>query len=88
MPLVSVVEGLKKAQAGKYAIPCLCTSEQHGTQGIFQALEAKRAPGLLGIYSGILDMPNIHQVAAQLRAYGEQARVPFSIILDHGDFEH
>jgi len=89
MPLVSVIEGLNKAQAGKYAIPCLCTSEQHGTQGIFQALEAKRAPGLLGIYSGILDRPDIEMVAAQLRSFGKQATVPFSIILDHGaDFDH
>jgi len=46
MPLVSAREEIKKAQAGKYALPCFDTFEMLGTEGMFAAIEEKKAPAL------------------------------------------
>ncbi len=89
MPLVSILDELKKAQAGGYALPCFDTFEMHGTLGIFDALEAKRAPGIVGLYSGMFDRPHPRAFADYVRAMAQEATVPISIILDHGaSFEH
>jgi fructose-bisphosphate aldolase class II len=89
MPLVSILSELKKAQQDQYAIPCFDTFEMMGTQGIFAALEKKCAPGIVGLYSGLLDRPNARAAVAMVRTMAEDATVPVSLILDHGrDFEH
>lgn len=89
MPLVSILNELKKAQAGGYAIPCFDTFEMHGTLGIFDAIEAKRAPVMIGLYTAMFDQPNPRALTDYIRALAEAATVPVSIILDHGaSFEH
>ncbi len=89
MPLISILDELKKAQREQYAIPCFDTFELMGTQGIFAALEAKRAPAIIGLYSGLFDRPNAGAVIAMVRALAQEATVPVSLIIDHGaDFEH
>jgi fructose-bisphosphate aldolase class II len=89
MPLVSILDELRKAQVGLYAIPCFDTFEMMGTQGILAALEAKRAPGIVGIYSGALDRPSGRAFAAFVRTMADGATVPVSLILDHGaSYEH
>ena len=49
MPLVSMVSELKKAQAGRYAVPLFNTFEMKGFEGTLEALEKSRAPGIMGI---------------------------------------
>lgn len=89
MALVSILNELKKAQKGGYAIPCFDTPEMLGTQGIFEALEEKKAPGIIGLYTGMFNRPNPRAFTDFVRAMAEEATVPVSIILDHGDsFEH
>jgi fructose-bisphosphate aldolase class II len=89
MPLVSILGELKKGQAGGYALPCFDTFEMHGTLGIFDALEAKRAPAMVGLWSGMFDRPHPRALVDYVRAMAEEATVPVSIILDHGaSFEH
>jgi fructose-bisphosphate aldolase class II len=89
MALVSILSELKRAQQEGYAIPCFDTVEMMGTQGIFAALEAKRAPGIIGLWSGLLDRPHARAFTAMVRTMAEEATVPISIIIDHGaDFEH
>jgi len=89
MPLVSILGELKKAQENGYAIPCFDTFEMLGTQGIFDALEEKHAPGIIAIYSGMLDKTNPRAFANFVRAMAEETTAPVSIILDHGaSFEH
>jgi fructose-bisphosphate aldolase class II len=89
MPLVSILDELRKAQQAQYAVPCFDTFEMMGTQGIVAALEEKRAPGIIGLYSGIFDRPNARAITALVRTMAEDATVPISLILDHGkDFEH
>ena len=82
MPLVSILNELKKAQAGGYAIPCFDTFEMHGTQGIFDAVEAKRAPVMVGLYTRMFDQPSPRALTDYIRALAEEATVPVSIILD------
>jgi fructose-bisphosphate aldolase class II len=89
MPLVSILSELKKAQQGRYGLPCFDTMEMAGTQGIFQALEEKRAPAMVGVWTGIFDRPNPGAMPALVRSMAEDATVPVSLILDHGaSFEH
>jgi fructose-bisphosphate aldolase, class II len=89
MPLVSILTELKKAQQGRYGLPCFDTMEMLGTQGIFQALEEKRAPAMVGVWTGIFDRPNPGAFVALVRSMAEDATVPVSLILDHGaSFEH
>ena len=89
MPLVSILDELKKARAGGYAIPCFDTVEMSGTLGIFDALEAKRAPAMIGLYTGMFERPHPRAFTDYVRALAKEATVPVSIILDHGaSFEH
>ncbi len=89
MPLMSILNELKKAQAGGYAIPCFDTFEMHGTLGIFEAAEAKRAPVMIGLYTAMFDRPNPRAFTEYVRILAQEASVPVSIILDHGaSFEH
>jgi fructose-bisphosphate aldolase class II len=89
MSLVSILDELKKAQSGGYALPCFDTFEMQGTLGIVDALETKRAPGMIGLYSGMFDRPHPRAFTDYVRVLAEEATVPVSIILDHGaSFEH
>jgi fructose-bisphosphate aldolase class II len=89
MPLVSILDELQKAQAGGYAIPCFDTFEMHGTMGILDAVEARRAPVMIGLYTRMFDQPNPRALTQYVRALAKEATVPVSIILDHGaSFEH
>ena len=84
MPLVSILDELKKAQQNRYAIPCFDTFDMVSAQGIFDALEEQRAPGIVAIYTGVLDQPDPRPFVACVRAMAESASVPVSLILDHG----
>ena len=75
MPLVSVLPGLQKAQREHYALPCFDTVEMSGTQGIYEALEEARAPGLIGIWSGMLDRPYARSTVAAIRAKWPKAKI-------------
>ncbi len=89
MPLVSFLQQLQKGQANGYAVPCFDTFEMHGTQGIFDALEAKRAPGIIGLYTRLMEEPHARAFTDFVRDLAQEATVPVSIILDHGaSFEH
>ena len=89
MPLVSILSKLKQAQREGFAVPCFDTFEMMGTQGIVSALENKRAPGIIGLYSGIFDRPYARSIVEMVRAIAQDAAVPISLILDHGaDYEH
>ena len=84
MALVSALEQLRSAQLGGYAVPCFDTFEMEGTLGILDALETKRAPGIIGIYDGLLTEVHGRAFATLVRVLAEESTVPVSIILDHG----
>ncbi len=85
MALVSILDELKKAQAGGYALPLFDTPEMAGTQGIFAALEAKRSPGIVALWSQLAERPNTQAFLDYIRALAKEAAVPVSLMLDHGN---
>lgn len=84
MPLVTILDEMKKAQAVGYAIPCFDTFEMHGTLGIIEALEGQRAPGIIGLYTSMFSRPNPEALTNYVKVLSEASAVPISIILDHG----
>ncbi len=84
MPLVSIGEELKRAQAGGYALPLFDTADVQSTEGMIQALEDRKAPAMIALYSGALERPNGRAMAAYIRTRAEEASVPISLMLDHG----
>jgi fructose-bisphosphate aldolase class II len=84
MPLTPIRTELKKAQAKGYAIPLYDVFEMQGTEGLFAALEEKRAPTIIALYSQFIDHPNAEAFAAYIRTKAEQSPVPVSLMLDHG----
>jgi len=84
MPLVSIREELKKAQAGQYAVPLYDVFEMQAVEGVFEALEEKRAPAIVAIYGPFVEMPNAESFAAFIRTMAQNATVPVSMMLDHG----
>jgi len=84
MPLGSIGNELRKAQSGRYAVPCFDTFEMMGTQGMLAALEEKRSPAIVAVYAGTVDRPGAGAFSALIRALAEEATVPISLMLDHG----
>ena len=89
MPLVSIVEQLKRGRSEGFAVPLFDTFNMETTEGMFQALEETHAPGIIAIYSGLLEHPNAPALAAYLHERATSAPGPVSVMLDHGQsFEH
>ncbi len=84
MSLVSIVEELQRATEGHYALPLYDTFDMFSTEGMFLAAEEKRAPFMLALYAGTLELPNARAHATYIRMRAEQATVPVSLWLDHG----
>jgi fructose-bisphosphate aldolase class II len=84
MPLVPMVESLRRAQAQSYALPCFCAFEMLGAEGVLAALEDRRAPAIVAVYAGQVDKPHARAFVALLRELAQAATVPVSLMLDHG----
>ena len=84
MPLLSLSAELQRAREGRYAVPCFDVFDVQSAEGVFAALEDKRAPASIGLWGGVLEQTNARALAAYLRARAEDASVPVSLILDHG----
>jgi fructose-bisphosphate aldolase class II len=84
MTLVSIKQELIKAKQGRYAVPLYDVFEMQGMEGMMDALAEKRAPTIIGVYSGIFNQPFSRALAAYLRCRAEETDVPMSLMLDHG----
>jgi fructose-bisphosphate aldolase, class II len=84
MPLVSIREEIRKARAGGYSLPLFVTFDLMSSEGIFQALDEKRSPAMVAIYTAWLDRPTVGALVAIVKTLAREARVPVSLILDHG----
>jgi fructose-bisphosphate aldolase class II len=84
MALVSVKQALLAAQAGGYALPLFDTFDMPATDGMFQAFEEKRAHAFIGLYGGFFEQPNADANVAYIRECAAAAKVPTSLMLDHG----
>jgi fructose-bisphosphate aldolase, class II len=84
MPLVSMIKELKQAQSMQYAVPLFNFCEMNAVEGIVAALEESKAPGILGIYTHLIDDRRIEAYVAFICKLCEKASVPISLMLDHG----
>jgi ketose-bisphosphate aldolase len=84
MPLVSIGGELEKAKKGCYAIPLFNVFEMKGCEGVFEALERKRAPAIVALNSVAFEEQSSHAFAAFVRSMAVRASVPVSLMLDHG----
>ncbi len=84
MPLQSMISELKKAQRGQYAVPLFNFCEMTAVEGIVAALEERKAPGILGIYTHLIDDRKIGAYVSFVREICKDVTVPVSLMLDHG----
>ena len=84
MPLVSIKEELEKARAGGYALPLFDTLDSCSAQGIIAALEEKKAPGIVALWSELVERPDTRAFVSYLRCLAQDSPVPVSLMLDHG----
>ena len=85
MTLVSIKKELDKAIQGSYGIPLFDVFDMSSVDGVFEALEGKRAPTILGIYTSFFAAPNAEAFAAYIQTRSQHNSVPVSLMLDHGD---
>lgn len=89
MPLVSICQSLKRAQAEHYAIPLFDVFDSTSVDGIFAAMEAEHAPVIVAMYTGVFDQPNARPLADYIRTRAASSPAPAALMLDHGgSFEH
>ena len=84
MPLVPFGGELEKAKKGSYAVPLFNVFEMKGCEGVFEAVEHKRAPVIVALNSVAFEEQSSHAFAAFVRSMAERASVPVSLMLDHG----
>ncbi len=84
MPLVSIIETLRKASSGRFAVPLFDAFEMNAVEGIIAAAEEKKAPVIVAIYDALLLLPTVSSYAAFIRDVAERSPVPVSLMLDHG----
>jgi len=84
MPVVTIIGELERARREGYALPLFDTVDMQSTEGMFRAFLEKRAPGIVALYSGLLQRPSTEALVAYIRTRAEGADVPVSLMLDHG----
>ncbi|MGA2820034.1 MAG: class II fructose-bisphosphate aldolase [Anaerolineales bacterium] len=84
MPLVSIKQDLIRAMTEAYAVPLFDVFTMQDIDGVFDALEEKRAPTILAVYCEFIDMPTAEAVAGYVKARARRTTVPVSLMLDHG----
>jgi fructose-bisphosphate aldolase, class II len=84
MPLVSIIETLRKASSGRFAVPLFDAFEMNAVEGIIAAAEEKKAPVIIAIYDALLLLPTVSSYTAFIRDIAERSPVPVSLMLDHG----
>ncbi len=83
MPLVTGLEILSAARAGKYGVGAFNTNDMEITQAILEAAEETRSPVIVALSEGALKYGGAILVDI-VKILGAQATVPVAIHLDHG----
>ncbi len=84
MPLVTVAELLKKAEAGGYAVGAFNCNNMEIVQAIVAAAEAEQAPVIIQASQGAIKYAGIDYIAALTRTAADKSPVPIALHLDHG----
>ena len=89
MPLVSIGQALRRAQAEHFAVPLFDAFDSTSVDGILTAAEEKHAPVIVALYTGILDQPGARPLTDYIRSRAAATPAPAALMLDHGgSFEH
>lgn len=65
-------------------MPLYDVFDMQAVEGVFEALEEKRAPAIVAIYGPFVERPSAESFAAFICTMAKNATVPVSIMLDHG----
>lgn len=84
MPLVSIIQTLRTASSGRFAVPLFDAFEMSAVEGIIAAAEERSAPVIVAIYDALLAVPAVSSYAAFIRDAAARSAVPVSLMLDHG----
>jgi fructose-bisphosphate aldolase, class II len=84
MPLVSIVDTVRRAQSEGWAVPLLGAVDSLTLDAVFAAAEAERAPVILGVYASVCSDPRVAALAAYARQRAADSDLPVSLMLDHG----
>src|SRR4030042_1622995 len=58
--------------------------DMFSTEGFFLAAEAKQAPVIVALYSGIINRPSTPSLVAYIQERARRSPYPVSLMLDHG----
>ncbi|MFX4262681.1 class II fructose-1,6-bisphosphate aldolase [Pelotomaculum propionicicum] len=84
MSLTSVVELLKKAEGGGYAVGAFNCNNMEIVQAIVAAAEAENAPVIMQASQGAIKYAGIDYIVAMANLAAERTHVPVALHLDHG----
>jgi len=84
MPLVSIRDEVRKAEAGGYAVPMFLVFDLASAEGLFAALREKRSPAMVGVYADWVNRACGAALAAMIRTLAAESTAPVSLALDHG----
>jgi fructose-bisphosphate aldolase, class II len=84
MPMTSILPVLARGQREGFAVPLIDIFDSLSTDGVAEAFAEKRAPGIIGVWSGLLTRPNAQALIAYTKAQIEHLPGTVSLMLDHG----
>ena len=86
MPLVTTTEMFKKAYDGGYAVGAFNVNNMEIVQGITEACQEQKAPGVLQVSKGARAYANHNYLVKMVQAAVENCPdIPIALHLDHGD---
>ncbi|MGI9953114.1 class II fructose-1,6-bisphosphate aldolase [Moorellaceae bacterium AZ2] len=84
MPLVTLAEVLKKAEAESFAVGAFNCNNMEIVQAIIEAAEAESSPVVIQASQGALKYAGLDYIVALVRTAAAGTRVPVVLHLDHG----
>ncbi|MFZ7104881.1 MAG: class II fructose-1,6-bisphosphate aldolase [Peptococcaceae bacterium] len=84
MPLVSVDDLLKKAEAGGYAVGAFNCNNMEIVQAIVAAAEAEKAPVIIQASQGAIKYAGLNYIVKLVETAADTVSVPVALHLDHG----
>lgn len=84
MPLVTLREVCKDAEANKYAVGAFGVQNLETTQAVIEAAVEERAPAILIISAGAIKYAGLQTITNIVKTLAEAAPVPIVAHLDHG----
>ncbi|NLJ77558.1 MAG: class II fructose-1,6-bisphosphate aldolase [Peptococcaceae bacterium] len=84
MSLIGVVEMLKNAEAGGYAVGAFNCNNMEIVQAIVAAAEAENSPVIMQASQGAIKYAGLDYIVAMANLAAEHTHVPVALHLDHG----